>query len=178
MGARIFVVMGGVALVGAAFAMQACGETEPAAEPVADAGLDVEDSAQPEAAPPVDEDAATCDLSADFTADIPDASIADGASTSGLCLQCAKDKCEAQITACNQDCPCQGVVGEALECYLKNTSNPFACAGSLAAVDDNTRNLGIALIGCINSGCRDECATSSFQDGGSDGGSDAGADAD
>ncbi|MBX3264463.1 MAG: hypothetical protein KIS78_25685 [Labilithrix sp.] len=178
MGARIFVVVGGAALVGAAFVMQACGETEPAAEPVNDAGLDVEDSAPSEDAPPVDEDAATCDLSADFTEQIPDASIADGASTSGLCLECAKAKCGAQIAACNQDCPCQGVVGEALECYLKNTSNPFVCAGSLATVDDNTRNLGIALITCINSGCRDECATSSFQDAGSDAGSDAGPDAD
>ncbi|MBX3225472.1 MAG: hypothetical protein KF795_33510 [Labilithrix sp.] len=174
MGARIIVVMGGVALVGAAFVVQACGETEVAPEPVADAGPDVEDSAPAEAAPPEDEDAATCDLSADFTTKIPDASIADGASTTGICLQCANDKCKAQVTACNQDCPCQGIVGEALECYLKNTSNPLVCAGSLAAVDDNTRNLGIALIGCINSGCKDECATAALQpDGGADAGPDA-----
>ena len=61
MGPRFFVVAGGIGLIATAFTIQACGETEPAAEP-ADSGADViVDSGQKETAPPVEEDAATCD---------------------------------------------------------------------------------------------------------------------
>ena len=173
MGARFFLVAGSIGLVAAAFVIQACGETEATTDPAADTGADVAvaDSGQ-KAAAPGDDDAATCDLSADFTKKIPDASIADGASTSGICLQCAQAKCQAQLDDCNTDCPCQELAAEGLDCYLKNASNPLACAASFTGVDDDTQQIGFALIGCINSGCKKECATDSFQP------TDAGSDAD
>ena len=173
MGARFFLVAGSIGLVAAAFVIQACGETEPTPASTPDSGADVavSDSGQKDTAP-VDDDAATCDLSADFTKDIPDASIADGASTSGICLQCAKAKCGAQIDDCTTDCNCQEIAGEGLDCYLKNASNPTVCVGSFLGVDEKTQQIGLALLSCINSGCKDECATESFQP------NDAGSDAD
>ncbi len=172
MGARFFLAAGSLGLVATAFVIQACGETEPTNSAPVDSGADViVDSGQSDTAPPSDDDAATCDLSADFTTQIPDASIADGASTSGICLQCAKAKCKAALDDCNQDCPCQELAAEGLECFLKNSSNPLVCAGSFSGVDQNTQQLGFALLGCINSGCKEECATEAFLP--SDGGSDA-----
>lgn len=169
MKARIFLLAGSACFVAAAFVIQACGDTEPVTGPETDAAADVADSGQKEAAPPVvDDDAATCDLSADFTTQIPDAAIADGSSTTGLCVQCANAKCGKQVDDCNKDCPCQELAAEALDCYLKNTDNPFACAGNFAGVDQTTQQIGIALIGCINNGCKDECATEQFQDAGPD----------
>ena len=176
MGARFFLVAGSIGLVATAFLIQACGETEPAPSAPADSGADVVlDSGQKDTAPPTEEDAATCDLSADFTKQIPDASIADGASTSGICLQCAKAKCQAQLEDCNQDCPCQELAADGLACFLKNSANPLVCAGRFTGVDQNTQQLGFALLGCINSGCKEECATDAFQPG--DGGTDAATDA-
>jgi hypothetical protein len=170
MGARIFVVGGGLALVAAAFIIQACGGTEEPVAPGADGGgADVVDSAPPkDTAPPPEEDAAACDLSADFTNDIPDAAIADGGSTTGICVQCANSKCAAQIDDCNKDCPCQGIAASALDCYVKNPGNPTVCAAPFLGVEDTTRDIGIALITCINSGCKNECATAQFQDAGND----------
>jgi hypothetical protein len=167
MRARIFLVIGAISLNAVAFVLQACGETEPAAvsNSTADSGADVVDSgsAKPDSASsPADDDAATCDLSADFSTKIPDASIADGASTSGLCLGCAKANCNAEVTACNQDCPCQELASSALDCYLKNTANPILCAGNFTGVDTNTQQLGFAIISCLQDECKAECATESF----------------
>ena len=171
MKARICLLAGGVGLVAAAFVIQACGETEPVtAAPEADSGADVVDSSPPMEAAATDEDAATCDLSADFTTEIPDASIADGATTSGICLQCASAKCKKEIDACNQDCTCQELAGDALECYLANSANPLLCAGNFAGVDTSTQQIAIGLLTCINSGCKVECATEAFTDGGTDAG--------
>jgi len=171
MGARFFLVAGSVGLVASAFLIQACGETESTPDTAGDSGADVAvDSNVADTAPPAEEDAATCDLSADLTQGIPDAAIADGASTSGLCLQCAKTKCAAQLDDCSQECACQELLTVGLDCYLKNTSNPLACAGNFTGVDQNTQQIGLALIGCISGGCKEECATESLlpNDAGSD----------
>jgi hypothetical protein len=169
MAARIFLVSTGVCLMAAAFVIQACGDdsegTTPA--PVADSGADVVDSGPADTGPDVEEDAATCDLSADFSSKIPDASIADGATTSGVCLQCAHAKCGAELTACNTNCDCQDLAAKGLDCYLKNTSNYLVCASEFAGVGTDIQNLGLALIMCISSGCKTECATAALQpDGG------------
>lgn len=167
MRSRILVLGGVFGLSAIMLSAQACGETEPAAVVESDSGADVDDSGQADVVT-ADEDAATCDLSADFTADIPDADIADGASTSGLCLQCAHRVCEAPIASCNANCTCQGLAGGALECFLHNADNPVVCAGDFMGVDDETRNLGFALVMCIDAHCKSECATTSFQDAGTE----------
>jgi hypothetical protein len=143
--------------------MQACGDTE---NPVAPPGVD----SGPEVAPPPP-DAATCDLSANLLDKIPDAAIADGASTSGVCIRCANAKCATQVSACNANCQCQSVVARGLDCYLKNTTDPTACLAQFATVDVKIQSIGLVLVTCLNSACEQECATASFQEAdGGDGG--------
>jgi hypothetical protein len=160
MRARIFLGAGTVSFVAAAFVIQACGDTEePVTQSTADSGPDVVVDAGPkEAAAEEKDSAAPCDTSADFTKGIPDASIADGASTSGICLGCATTKCKSQVDACRESCTCQEMAGGALDCYLKNTANPLVCAAGLSGVDSETQQIGLAIIGCLNNACKEECA--------------------
>lgn len=159
-----------------AVGLEACGGDSTEATPTADSGSEAAADVVVEAAPDAPADAATCDLSADFTTQIPDASIADGASTSGICAGCVKSKCAAQVEKCNKDCNCQGLAADALECFVKNGSSQaglLTCAAGFASVPTETRNTGIALFSCVNGSCAQECATSQFLDGGTDA-SDAG----
>jgi hypothetical protein len=164
MRARLIVVAFSGALVAAACAIQACGDTEPIAP------VDPPDSGPETAPPPLD--AATCDLSANLLDKVPDASIADGASTSGICVRCANQKCATQVAACNASCACQSAVGKGLDCYLKNSSNPSVCVASLtgSGVDFKIQAIGIAFITCLNTSCKSECATATFQADGGDAG--------
>jgi hypothetical protein len=172
MGTRLVVIGVGAASAITALMIQACGDTTDD-NPVtpADAAVEaVADTSPPkEAAPPADPDAG-CDTAANFTNGIPDAAIADGASTSGICVGCANTQCKAEVTGCNQNCRCQNLMGEALSCYLKNPSNATACAGGFITADQTTQGLGIALLRCLQTKCDDECAAAAFQDGGRDGG--------
>jgi hypothetical protein len=167
---RIFLALATVSFVAAGIGIQACGGTS-------DTTADAKDSSVPEtAAETGPKDATTdtadaappCDPKKDFLADIPDASIADGASTTGICVGCTKSKCAAEVAKCGADCTCQELAGKALDCYAK-TQDVFGCAGKFASVPTATRNIGIALFGCIQNQCDDECAASAFVDGG-DGG--------
>jgi hypothetical protein len=176
---RFFLGFVSTSLVAAGFGIQACGGTsddtasgtDAAPEAKADTGL--LDSSAPDvfdARPP-------CDPTKDLLKDIPDASIADGASTTGACFACANAKCSREISDCQKDCSrsttdlgCQDIAGKALECYAK-TQNIFTCAGSLASVPNPTRSIGIALGACVSQSCEKECGVPS--DGGTDGGADA-----
>ena len=178
MRARMVLVCSGLAFLAAAASVQACGDTENPPATSVDAGNDssaaTDTGTKKDTAPP-DEDAGTnnCDANADFTKEIPDAAIGDSGSTTGLCLQCGNKNCAKQIDDCNKDCDCQGLAGDALDCYLKNQSNPLICAGSFGNVSQSTQQIGIALLGCINSKCKNECATDQFTDGGKDADADA-----
>ena len=146
-------------------AVQACGGDSSPSAP-SDAGADAPvDTGPADSAPEAAADASPCDTSADFTESIPDASIADGASTTGICLGCAKTNCSAQIDACNKDCPCQGVADDALDCYSKSGGDPLACAGEFGNVPPKTQQIGIQLFGCIQRSCKKECAADSFDAG-------------
>jgi hypothetical protein len=168
---RLLLVLASVSFVTAGFTIQACGgSSDETAAPAVDAGK-AETAAETgpkdtgvdvfDAAPP-------CDPKADFLKDIPDASIADGASTTGICVACTKAKCAPEVAKCGADCTCQKVAGDALECFA-TTQDILGCAGKLAGVPAATRNIGIALFGCVNQNCSIECAAASFQDAG-DGG--------
>lgn len=170
---RFVLTVVSAALFGAGFAIQACGSTTNDAVPgAADAGTDafeagIKDTSVPdvlEAAPP-------CDPNADILANIMDASIADGGSSVGLCLGCAKSKCSAEINACKMDCACQDLAGTALECFAKTQA--ISCVAGFATVPASTRNIGIALAGCVNQDCSSECQTAAFLDGGADADADA-----
>lgn len=173
MTARIVLVWASLCLVGAA-AVQACGGKDDGdGGTVADAStadVSVDGSKSDGAGGEPDP---TCDPNADFTTQIPDASIADGASSTGTCVACVNAKCGSAVDACNANCICQGVAGDGLTCFLKNSSNPLACAGDLgpALADTEARTAAYALLGCVNTSCNEECALDAFLP--SDGGDDA-----
>lgn len=98
-----------------------------------------------------------CDPNADLFAKVHDAGIGDGASTTGVCLACAKRECTAAIRACTEHCPCQGIVGRATECYL--TTQKIGCAGELTSilVSPETRKDALAVLGCVQEQCPVEC---------------------
>jgi len=163
---RFFVVGVSAVLFGGGFAIQACGGTQSDSTPV-DAGPDVVDATVKDTnAPDVKDSAPACDTMADILKDIPDASIADGGSSVGLCLGCAKVKCASEIDQCKQDCACQGVAAKALECYAKTQS--IACAASFQSVPKATQQIGIALAGCVQGKCDTECQASALLDAGTD----------
>lgn len=176
---RFFLTVLSAALFGAGFAIQACGSTTNDAATTADSGPEaaVDSSVKDTSVPDAKDAAPPCDPNVDILKDVMDASIADGASSVGLCLGCAKSKCAMEINACKMDCDCQGIAGGALECFAMAggvQSKLFACVGPFATAPTATRNIGIALAGCVQQSCPDECATAQFTDGGADADADAG----
>lgn len=164
---RFLIVSVSAVLFGGGFAIQACGGTQSDSSAVVDAGIDVVDATVKDTnAPDVVDAAPQCDKNADILKGIPDASIADGGSSVGLCLGCASTKCKTQIDTCKQDCACQGVAADALECYAKTQS--LACAASFQGVPKATQQIGIALAGCVQSNCDTECQASVLTDAGAD----------
>lgn len=162
MRARLVLVSIGAGLIATGLTLLACGTTEET--PIAattDASEDVIVEAAPveaavEAAPP-------CDTSKNLLDTIPDAAIADGASTSGLCVQCANTTCSDFVSACNKDCDCQSVASGTLDCYLKNPANATLCAAGFLGVSSRTQEIGFGLINCLRSKCAPECATGQFE---------------
>lgn len=117
-----------------------------------------------------DDDNDDCDKTKDFTKDIPDASVADGATSTGACIACTNENCGTFVKACNENCVCQGVAGGALTCFLQNPGNIYACAGELgdALADEKARNAALGIFTCVNAKCNSECALGEFLDGGND----------
>lgn len=173
---RAFIFLAAVASVSTGFAIQACGGSS-VADPPADSG--VADSGPADTGPadtgPKDTGADTappCDPTVDITQGIPDASLNDGSTTTGLCLGCMKTNCAKETKACAEECGCQKIAKDGLDCYLKNTANPIVCAGNFtgAGISSKTQTVGLALIGCIRDECDQECAASAFDPDGGDGG--------
>jgi hypothetical protein len=169
---RLFLALASVSFVAVGFGIQACGgssDDAPSTTPDANVPETAAETGPKDAATDTATDSAPpCDTKKDFLADIPDASIADGASTTGACVACVKAKCNAEVAKCAGDCICQSVAGNALDCYAK-TQDILGCAGKLATVPKATQTIGIALFSCVQKDCKDECAASAFTDGG-DGG--------
>jgi len=166
---RFFLTVVSASLFAAGFAVQACGSTtndSPAAG--TDSGADVFEASTPKdtSVEDVADTAPPCDPNKDILEGIMDASISDGASSVGVCLGCAKAKCGTEIDACKMDCDCQTIAGGALECFAKSQS--IACAGPFASASKSTRDIGIALAGCLQQSCMTECATGQFMDAGAD----------
>jgi hypothetical protein len=155
MRARFFVLCVSAALFVAPLAVQACSTSEGSADGVADApesGVrETRPVELPDAEPP-------CDPKADLLRKVRDASIGDGASTTGICLGCARAKCAEAIASCTEDCPCQAIVGRSIECYL--TTQQIGCAIDLTdyLVTPKTRKYALALLGCVQSECPQECS--------------------
>jgi hypothetical protein len=171
---RVFILGISVSLVAAAVAIQACGGDTSNPSTPSDAGQEAAKEAAPQdTGSDVAVDSATCDLSTDFTTKIPDASIADGASTTGICVGCAEAHCKKDINDCNASCECKGLMDKALECYAKNSSKGttalFACVQPFISASSQTQQIGQSLIGCLQASCDQECPVPQGPDGG-DGG--------
>lgn len=184
---RAFILCGSASLLAAGLSVVACGGSEATSKPGDDAGAQSADSGnQPAADGSTDAggDPGTCDTSKDFLADIPDASLADGASTTGACIGCLKTNCENVIQSCQVDCECRGFVGDVLDCYAKEQADFQGCAiqVGLSKGTPSQKVMGIAMtmVACARTSCGSECAVDQVfpEDGGSDSGThDAGGDA-
>jgi hypothetical protein len=156
---RLFLVGVSVSLLAVIGGIEACGGSEDSTPATTDSGP-AETSTQDVAkdTSPVDTgaDTATCDLSADFTKKIPDASLADGESSTGLCVGCAEAHCKSDIDKCNASCECKGLMDTALVCFAKNGAS-IQCAGPFINASKDTQNIGFGLAGCLQSSCPSEC---------------------
>lgn len=168
---RLVVALVAAGTVGGAFWTQACGSSEDVTAALSDAA---EGGARESGTPDVSEPEPPCDRRADLFAKVHDASIGDGASTTGVCIGCAKARCDEAIAKCTADCACQGIVGRALECYL--TTQMLGCASELASylVTSETRSNALRILGCVQSECPSECVVDAGADASpTDGGTDA-----
>ena len=169
---RLLVLLTAAGQLGGVFCVPACSSRDDATADLSEAA---EGGARDSGTPDVSEPAPPCDRTADLFAKVHDASIGDGASTTGDCVGCAKARCNEAITRCTADCPCQGIVGRALECYL--TTQQLGCASALTSylVTSETRSNALRILGCVQSECTAECVIDA---GAAAGPTDGGADAD
>jgi hypothetical protein len=166
---RFFFLAASVTSIAAAAVAQGCGETETTSTPADGGAADaVADTGPKKDSAPAAEDAEPpCDTTKDFTKEIPDADLADGASSTGVCMACAKANCKKYIDDCTENCECQGLAAEALECYAKNGGDILKCIGSFPTnVKQETQSTGFALFQCLSAECEEPCQTKQFQDGG------------
>ena len=138
----------------AATIAQACGGSDAAISSTDPTDGGGGEAAPMQAGPP---DSATCDLSSNLLDRIPDASIADGQSTTGVCLGCAQAACGDKIAACNTNCTCKDIAGGVLDCYAR-TSSAISCGGALISAPPTAQTIGLALFSCVSSTCKEECA--------------------
>ncbi len=164
---RLLVLLTVAGLLGGAFCIQACSSRDDASTDLPDAA---ESGTRDSGTPDVSEPELPCDRTADLFAKVHDASIGDGASTTGVCIGCTKARCGEAIAKCTVDCPCQGIVGRALECYL--TTQKLGCAIELAnyLVTSETRSHALRILGCVQGECPVECGVDA---GPTDGSTDA-----
>lgn len=169
----ILVVLSATSIAGAvaSAAVGGCSSENAAGE----AAPDASEAAPRDGALLLPDGEAACDPNADLFAKVHDAGIGDGASSTGVCLACAKRECIAAVRACTEHCPCQGILGRATECYL--TTQKIGCAGELTSivVSPETRRDALAVIGCVQEQCPGECVFDAGE--GSDAGPDAEPDA-
>lgn len=151
---RIAISLVSLSLFTAVVVIEAC-----SSEGAAPSGsLDASESSTNDRAIALEDAEARCDPDASLLDRIEDASIADGASTTGVCAACLAERCSYELAHCAEDCPCQGIVGDALQCYL--TTQDIACLGRLTnyLVRQDTRGRALQLSGCARSSCPIECA--------------------
>lgn len=151
---RLAVVVASFFAWASTLAIDACSSDDPSATSSPDAS----DEAARDVALVLEDAEVRCDPDANLLERLEDAAIADGASTTGICAECLDERCSYELAHCAEDCQCQGIVGDALQCYL--TSQDIACLGRLTnyLVRQDTRARALQLSGCARSSCATECA--------------------
>jgi hypothetical protein len=160
---RNLLVMGSLSLcLGGVFAAGCGGSSE--SSPAQDAGNDTtsdvgsDQSVADTSTSDVKEGGNACVEDASLTQlNLPDASIADGGSSVGLCMGCIKANCDAELTACAADCPCNNAVETVLSCVLTRGFNQ-ACLGPVLTLTGNSQQLGLGLGQCLLGSCQNACA--------------------
>ena len=166
----VFVVSAG-ALGLASIAAGGCGgsvdgDAQPAADSGADTALAVDTTpadAPKETAP--DTSAADTTVAIDapgslFDVDIPDIAFEGG--TAAGCYDCTKDKCKAELTACDADAQCRSLVlCLATDCAgdITDTTCLFGCAAAAGVTSptDPVAAEAIAVGQCSQKNCADKC---------------------
>jgi hypothetical protein len=94
-------------------------------------------------------------------ADIPDVVIGDGQTASG-CYSCLVDKCNAQMTACNNDPKCATFILCSIDtcgASATNTTCILGCAktAGIGITDTKTFGEGQAILTCAGASCPAAC---------------------
>ena len=150
----VSVLLASLSLFAGTLAIDACSSDEGPATPAPDAS----DDRARDGAFALEDAEVRCDPGANLLERVEDAAVADGASTTGICAACLDERCSYELARCAEDCQCQGIVGDALQCYL--TTQDIACLGRLTnyLVRQDTRARALQLSGCARSSCSMECA--------------------
>ncbi len=164
MGIRQWVLVGSAALVVFGVMNGACGGTSDSGP--RDAGQDVTaaDQTAPKDTGADTRDTSVPDSPAGCTADAaltafapPDASLADGATSVGICFGCVHSSCGPEVQDCADDCECNNAVLGAFGCVA--SGQPLAtCAGAFTNLPPSSLQVGQALGLCVIAGCRQACA--------------------
>ena len=160
------------------FAASGCGSTQTSNPVATDGGGDVvADNSVRDVTPDVPREVApSCIKDADFTQiPIPDASLGDGGTNSGVCVSCVRSNCTSQANACAADCECNNVVLGFFTC-IGSGASLTTCGTPLLSLPSGSQALGQALALCVYGNCQSECGIPNL-DGGGDARSDVSNDA-
>lgn len=106
------------------------------------------------------DDAAVCRPDASLVTVAPvDAALDDAGASVGTCLGCLKTSCGSQVSACNEDCACNGIFDCVFECLASVGASFEVCyleCGGSPTGGGNT--LETALGTCTLGSCATECA--------------------
>jgi hypothetical protein len=125
-----------------------------------DAGKDVTVDAPKDVTPDVVVDAGPppCATDADlFTVAIPDGNIADSGVSVQVCGTCLKTSCKSDISDCNKVCDCKDAVIGLYDCLSKGKGLQACGLQNFLGASQETQNIGLSLVGCASSSCKDEC---------------------
>ena len=136
----------------------ACGGTSDTPPPV-DAGKDGTLDAAKDAAPDVvDAGPIPCATDADlFTVAIPDGNIGDSGVSVQACGTCLKTSCKTDISDCNKICDCKDAVIGLYDCLSKGKGLQTCGIQNFLGASQDTQNIGLSLVGCASSKCKDAC---------------------
>lgn len=157
-----------------------CGSTETTPPATTDGGGDVSvlETSTKDVTPDVPQEVGpSCVKDADFTQfPVPDASLGDGGTNTGVCVSCVRSNCQSQANACAADCECNNAILSFFNCLGQGRALLTCLGSSQGGLSGTAQNLAIALGACVYSNCQQECGVPNLE-GGTDGQSDAPVDA-
>lgn len=126
-----------------------------------DAGSDVTVDAPKDLGAPdvvVDAGPPPCATDADlFTISVPDANIGDTGVSVQACATCLKTSCKSDITDCNAVCECKDAIISVYDCLGKGKALQTCGIQNFLGAGQETQNIGVSILGCASSKCKDEC---------------------